>query len=567
MLLIGSNAVHAQMFNATREQKMVASEALSYVVDGAQHTKAFKSTGWDGRSTFFNFRKGTFPAGFVSLVFAELKRAGHRCRLTRTPLPQPMGVDLPVVDDFGYTEEYSYQVEAAELGIRHGQMIAQVATGGGKSRIANIYAARIKRPTLFLTTRGVLMHQMRESFERGIKSRLAAGEVIEHQRIGVIGDSEFSPSGGINVGMVQTIARQTEIKTLSDEMEAHCKRVDKAIAKKVNAAEKKLIKANASKAKIEKIKKALVKKLNDEQPSDEAVAAKIHKRLRKHIKQRQLMIKLLERFEVLILEEAHETGSDSYFHIAGLCKNAHYRLSLTATPFMKEDQEANMNLMAVSGAVGIKISEKMLIDKGILARPVFQYIQSARPRGLAMGTRWPRSYNIGITENDYRNSEIIRQAQDAAEHGLTAMCLVLRKAHGEELERLGVEAGLRTRYIDGSSTQEERKGALAELECGEIDLLVGTNILDVGVDVPAVGMVILGGGGKEEVALRQRIGRGLRRKKTGPNICLVVDFFDRHNTTLREHSFIRRSIVEKTPGFAENILPTGVPFDYSPFNK
>ncbi|MGF0150990.1 hypothetical protein [Acinetobacter baumannii] len=33
--------------------------------------------------------------------------------------------------------------------VRHGQIIAQVATGGGKSRIAMLCQARINRPTLF----------------------------------------------------------------------------------------------------------------------------------------------------------------------------------------------------------------------------------------------------------------------------------------------------------------------------------------------------------------------------------------------------------------------------------
>jgi superfamily II DNA or RNA helicase len=36
-------------------------------------------------------------------------------------------------------------------------MIAQVATGGGKSNICALTVARIKRPTLFITTRSVLM--------------------------------------------------------------------------------------------------------------------------------------------------------------------------------------------------------------------------------------------------------------------------------------------------------------------------------------------------------------------------------------------------------------------------
>ena len=66
---------------------------------------------------------------------------------------------------------------------------------------------------------------------------------------------------------------------------------------------------------------------------------------------------------------------------------------------------------------------------------------------------------------------------------------------------------------------------------------------------------MLAGGGKAEVANRQRIGRGLRAKKTGPNICFVLDFMDEHNQHLQEHALQRRAIITGTEGFKENLLP------------
>jgi hypothetical protein len=41
---------------------------------------------------------------------------------------------------------------------------------------------------------------------------------------------------------------------------------------------------------------------------------------------------------------------------------------------MKDDEEANMRLMASSGPIAIKVSEEMLIDSGILAKPYFKYV-------------------------------------------------------------------------------------------------------------------------------------------------------------------------------------------------
>jgi superfamily II DNA or RNA helicase len=106
---------------------------------------------------------------------------------------------------------------------------------------------------------------------------------------------------------------------------------------------------------------------------------------------------------------------------------------------------------------------------------------------------------------------------------------------------------------------------LARLKSGATQVLIGSTILDVGVDVPAVGMVILAGGGKAEVGTRQRIGRGLRAKQSAPNVCFVVDFADDANRTLMEHALTRRTILTTTPGFCENILPEGTDFDYTAF--
>jgi hypothetical protein len=72
--------------------------------------------------------------------------------------------------------------------------------------------------------------------------------------------------------------------------------------------------------------------------------------------------------------------------------------------------------------------------------------------------------------------------------------------------------------------------------------------------VPSVGMIVLAGGGKAEVATRQRIGRGLREKKAGPNVALIVDMADDHNNHLKGHFMQRLSIVQGTPGFSEGIV-------------
>lgn len=491
---IASNATVAKLIGPSRELKLDVQRILSYQVAGAEHSQAFKEHRWDGKSSFLSFKEGIFPAGFVHYVAAKLKRLGYDARMVKKPLPLPLGPESPVVDVFPEDPRYDYQMDVVRRLEKHGQIIAQVATGGGKSRIAKLAYARINRPTLFLTTRGILMHQMKESFEADLGIDVS-----------VLGDGQF---GHINADGKQCI------KKMSVGMV-----------------------------------QTLVSRLAEPDRGDsEAKQAK-------QAKLRAQTIGLLDKFELVILEEAHEASGNSYFEILRHCKNAHYRLALTATPFMKDDEEANMRLMACSGPVGIKVTEKMLIDRGILAKPYFKFVQlKKKPEKLYRGTGWQSAMRIGITDNEERNGAILFEAKRAALYGMSVMVLVQRKAHGDTLEALLTKNGLSCAFIRGENDQAERKSALTKLASGKLNVLIGTTILDVGVDVPAVGMIILAGGGKAEVALRQRIGRGLRAKKYGPNVALVVDFSDQYNSHTQAHAQQRYAVIRDTEGFGENVV-------------
>ena len=488
---IGFNPTTAKLYGADEDAKVAVSTLLSYLVDGYEYSDAFKTRGWDGRSTFFNYSNATFPRGFVDDVEACLQSIGYIVQRVCKPLPAPLGVEHPVVDEYPEDPRYDYQAATVVELLKRGVMIARVATGGGKSRIAKLVTARINRPTLFMTTRTVLLHQMKDDY-------IASGFDC-----GVMGDGEWEP-GFINVAMVQT----------------------------------------------------LVARLAEPEEHDNSSAAMRQRRIRRQT------IAYLETVEVLIGEEAHESSGNGYFDVARYMRNAHYRIALTATPFMKDSAEANMRLKATFGPIGIDITEKLLIDRGILARPIFKFINVSCQPALRKTSPYLRAVELGIMGSVPRNTSIVRETARAKTYGLTTMILVNRKDHGKILAEMLETAGVRTIYIFGDSTEKVRKAALAKLRNGEIDCLIGSTILDVGVDVPGVGLLIIAGGGKAEVQFRQRIGRGLRAKKAGPNACLIVDYHDEHNKHLRGHAQSRQAIVTQTPGFSENVLANDNDFDY-----
>lgn len=557
-ITVAASAVNAKLVDPTREDKLVLMQLLSYPIEGAL----------DGRrGSFFDFDTGTFPAGFIMRVYRAFTQAGRKVNLIRKPLPAPLGPEAPVVDKFPEDPRYDYQRQVIDLLSRYGQIVAQVATGGGKSRIAKLAFARIQRPTLFLTTRGILMHQMRDAFMRDLNIP-----------VGIFGDDEWTEKPELmNCGMVQTFATRLELKTVENEMRALTERrlnaEDKATKELIAQYTRKVKKGEMTQAAADSECKAAVERmiLGMRVPygSDTETVDALRVKVFNHNRRRQETIELLSKFEVLILEEAHEASSASYYDITRQCTNCHYRLALTGTPFMKDSEQANMQLEAASGAVAIRVSELMLIERGILAKPHFKYVHlPSSPDGVCVdndgkeieaklyrSTPYARAYEIGITGAKQRNLEIVKEVQRAKDYGLSSMILVLHKSHGKRLLALLSNAGIRTNFIEGEHDQNARKASIDALKAGKIDCLIGSTILDVGVDVPAVGLVVLAGAGKAEVAVRQRIGRGLRAKSSGPNVCFILDFTDPLNNHLRDHARERRRIIDTTPGFADGVVP------------
>lgn len=561
---IAHNAVNAKLVGADRDAKLITREALSYLVDGAEHMSSFGPGRWDGRSSFFDFKSETFPAGFVYLVWAKLRNAGYPVNLVRKPFPVPLGPARPTVDAFPDDPDYEYQYEVTRKLLKHAQIIAQVATGGGKSRIARIAYKTIGRTTIFLTTRSTLMYQMGAGIEEDL-----------HERVGYIGDDQWNPNiGGFTGVMVQTLAPLLEVMDAETEVLRFMKNrdagEDREVEKQLKAAKKKGLRPEY----FGPFCKKLREQLEAARKPDREIVADIQARCAAHVSKRQRALDFLSKVEFIILEEAHEVSGGGFYTICRHAHNAHYRLSLTATPFMKDSAEANMKLMAVSGVVAIRVTEKDLIDRGILAKPYFKFIElrdhtpsyseiiegKTFTHRLYRSTPWPKCYEIGVVNNVERNAAIIYETTRAVKNGLTAMVLVQHKAHGRLLSSDLLRAGLRVNFIFGEHDQNERQAALNALKDRRIDVLIGSTILDVGVDVPAVGMIVIAGAGKAEVQMRQRIGRGLRKKRNGPNVALVVDFIDPPNNHIRTHSAERMAIVKATPGFVEGVVP--VDFDY-----
>lgn len=94
--------------------------------------------------------------------------------------------------------------------------------------------------------------------------------------------------------------------------------------------------------------------------------------------------------------------------------------------------------------------------------------------------------------------------------------------HSLQLKQSFIENGVPAQHIDASSSDEERKRAIKDLESGKIKIISNVDILSIGVDVPFVSCIVIARPTYSLAWHVQSIGRGLR-PHNGKSNCIFID--------------------------------------------
>jgi ATP-dependent DNA helicase RecG len=127
-----------------------------------------------------------------------------------------------------------------------------------------------------------------------------------------------------------------------------------------------------------------------------------------------------------------------------------------------------------------------------------------------------------VVISSQRREEVITRVQAACSQGRQAywVCTLIEESEvlqcqaAEETQRLLSEAlpGLKVGLVHGRIKQEEKEHVMGQFKSGELDLLVATTVIEVGVDVPNASLMIIENPERLGLAqlhqLRGRVGRG-----------------------------------------------------------
>lgn len=231
-----------------------------------------------------------------------------------------------------------------------------------------------------------------------------------------------------------------------------------------------------------------------------------------------------EDFDVIILDECHHVGAESYQKIMQYFKPKFW-LGMTASP----DTNQYDIYSIFDHHIAYEIRLQQALEEDLLCPFHYFGITDLEINGEVFDD------NAGVKNfsnliSDARVDYVIDKANYYGFSGDRVKGLIFcsRKDEAKELSKKFNERGLRTEVLTGEDTQERRESVIARLtndEDGEdqLDYIFTVDIFNEGVDIPEINQVIMLRPTQSPVVFIQQLGRGLR-KYEGKEYVVILDF-------------------------------------------
>ena len=240
----------------------------------------------------------------------------------------------------------------------------------------------------------------------------------------------------------------------------------------------------------------------------------------------------LDSSEFIIFDEVHEFAKGKLStKVVKSFPKAVYRFGMSAT--MPKEKMAKLNLVAYLGDIISEVDVEQLVDEGFLTAPEVTFIDMPEYRDHSLLDKsYADIYESHVVYNEYRN-EKVKEIVDAVPKG-KILILVKNLKHLEILRDM----------IPGSMTLEgkddviTRKSTIKKFVEQDVAVLIGTKIMQTGVDIPEITHLINARGLKSEIATLQALGRALRIHESKSKV-YIYDFNDQV-PYLKEHAHARK---------------------------
>lgn len=262
------------------------------------------------------------------------------------------------------------------------------------------------------------------------------------------------------------------------------------------------------------------------------------------------ILEVMKKAKVAFFDECHVVGNATCIKINKFIECEHI-YGLSGTPYKGDD--GDIVIESVFGEPIVNITASFLINQGLLPTPIIKIINV--PSTILSEESYTSVYKQYIVENHIRNNIILQQTKELISKGYQVLVLFKTIKHGKILHELFADAGVKCDILWGKDNIKKREEVKQKALNHEIDVIVGSTIYDIGVDVPSISALVLASGGRSTVRYFQRIGRVLRRYP-GKTHTAVIDFYD-NAKYLKNHSKLRIEYAKRESAF-KLIIPRGL---------
>ncbi len=221
---------------------------------------------------------------------------------------------------------------------------------------------------------------------------------------------------------------------------------------------------------------------------------------------------------LVVVDEQHRFGVEQRDALRGKGKQPPHLLVMTATPIPRTVA------MTVFGDLETSVLDQLPAGRS----PIVSHVVPAADKPHFLARAWERvreevekghqAYVVCPRIGDEEDGAKAKKKSDEDEAEKRPPLAVLDTA--EQLAR-GPLAGLRVEALHGRMQPDDKDAVMRRFAAGEVDVLVATTVIEVGVNVPnATVMVIMDAdrfGVSQLHQLRGRVGRG-----SAPGLCLLV---------------------------------------------
>lgn len=285
----------------------------------------------------------------------------------------------------------------------------------------------------------------------------------------------------------------------------------------------------------------------------------------------------------VLVSNCHHLKCETWNKLNSLLENVEYSLGFSALSINKseiyETDIRNVSyetalIEGCSGRVLMHMDPSYYINNNIIALPiVFRVDHFVRLPQEFDETVWASLYKLGVMST----TRVVKSAKITSmfsRYGRKTLVLVSERDHaydiGKQLvnqgvTKFGISFGAGKGYVFNSLSPDgeviydkvETLQVLSMLSKGEIYTVIGTQHIDEGVDLSQLDCMVLAGGGKKDRRIVQRVGRVLRKSKTG-KYAYIVDFTDEGSTVLSRQSRERLKLYKNTIGVPKDHLFDGI---------